>query len=164
MISDFAVARYHPRRALRGAFSASIIGGLVLAFPEGVSAQGGGRITGAAISKVGKDTRKLTVNAAEAGGSVQFIHNSPAGMSKFRGTVSCLNVSAGVVQVSGVVDKGETATGTLLDGKAFAITIQAGSSPQSFSLPNFGDAGSIGACSGGRPETVSVTEMGFKIQ
>lgn len=164
MISDFAVLRDRARNALRGTLGASLIAGLVLAFPHSVSAQGGARITGAAISKVGKDTRKLTVTAADAGGSVQFIHNSPAGMSRFRGTVSCLNVSGSVVQASGVVDKGETATGTLLDGKAFAITIQAGSSPQSFSLPNFGDAGSIGPCSGGRPETVPVTEMGFRIQ
>lgn len=67
MISDFAVLRDRARNALRGTLGASLIAGLVLAFPHSVSAQGGARITGAAISKVGKDTRKLTVTAADAG-------------------------------------------------------------------------------------------------
>ncbi|MBA3341762.1 MAG: hypothetical protein H0T48_07990 [Gemmatimonadaceae bacterium] len=164
MTSHLSIARLRTRRARRAALCASISAGLFVAFPQEASAQGAGSISGAAISKVGRDTRKLRVSAADAGGSVQFIHNSPAGMSRFRGSVSCFSMSGGVVQMSGVVDKGETATGTLLDGKAFAITIQAGSSPQSFSLPNFGDARSIGACSGGRAETVPVTEFGFKLQ
>ncbi len=139
---------------------------LVFALPAVASAQA--RISGHGISKVERDTRKLTVTAQSAGasanGTVAFIHNSPAGLTRFRGTVSCLNVSAGTVQVSGTIDKGETATGALLDGKAFAFTIATGTSPQRFSLPNFGDAGSIAPCSGGRSETVPVTEDGFSIQ
>ena len=150
--------------ACGGAFLAALA-----AAPSFASAQSA-QISGAGVSKVGKDTRKLTANAratsgaSSATGDVQFIHNSPAGLSRFRGTVSCLSTSGGVVQISGTVDKGETATGTVLDGKVFAFTIQAGASPQSFSLPNFGDAGSMVGCSGGGGETVPVTEMGFRTQ
>jgi len=134
--------------------------------PEPLFAQAGARISGAGISKVARDTRKLTVNAQAAGGSatgtVQFIHNSPVGLSRFRGTINCLGVNGGTVQISGMIDKGETATGALLDGKAFAFTINTSSSPQSFSLPTVGDA--IGPCSGGRGEMVPVTEDGFRVQ
>lgn len=136
--------------------------------PEPLYAQGGASISGAAISKVGRDTRKLTANGRSGGGgssasgTVQFIHNSPSGMSRFRGTISCLSVSGGTVQLSGTIDKGETATGSLLDGKAYAFTIQAGGGQQTFSLPSVGDA--LGACSGGRGESVPVTEDGFKVQ
>lgn len=130
-------------------------------------AQGGARINGAGISKVGRDTRKLTVSAqAPAGssgatGTVQFIHNSPGGLSRFRGTITCLSVNGGVAQISGAIEKGETATGALLDGKAYAITINTGS-PQSFSLPTVGEA--VGPCSGGSSQTVPVTEDGFRLQ
>lgn len=143
---------------------------VTLAAAPGTASAQSAQISGAGLSKVAKDTRKLTANArattgpSSASGDVQFIHNSPAGLSRFRGTVSCLSTSGGVVQISGTVDKGETATGTLLDGKAFAFTIRSGGSPQAFSLPNFGDAGSLGACSGGRGEMVPVTEMGFRTQ
>ncbi len=136
--------------------------------PASLYAQGGARISGSAISKVGRDTRKLTANAqANAGstsatGTMQFIHNSPAGLSTFRGTVTCLSVSGSTVQISGTIQKGETATGGLLDGKTYAFTINAGGSGQSFSLPNVGDA--VGACSGGRGETVPVTEDGLRLQ
>ena len=135
--------------------------------PASLYAQGGTGISGSAISKVGRDTRKLTVNAQAGAGSttatgtMQFIHNSPAGLSTFRGTVTCLSVSGSTVQISGSIQKGETATGGLLDGKSYAFTINAGSSGQSFSLPNVGDA--IAACSGGRGESVPVTEDGFRI-
>ena len=131
-------------------------------------AQGGARINGAGISKVGRDTRKLTVSAqAPAGssgatGTVQFIHNSPAGLSRFRGTITCLSVNGGVAQISGAIEKGETATGALLDGKAFAITISTSGSPQTFSLPTVGDG--VGPCSGGLAQTVPVTEDGFRLQ
>src|SRR5215203_4312821 len=127
-------------------------------------AQGGARLSGAGISKVARDTRKLTVSAqASAGstsatGTVQFIHNSPGGLSRFRGTVTCLSVSGGTVQVSGAIEKGETATGALLDGKSYAFTINTGSAPQSFSLPTVGEAGAVGACSGGSGQTVPITE------
>ena len=136
--------------------------------PEALYAQGGARITGSAISKVGRDTRKLTADAqASAGstnatGTMQFIHNSPAGLSRFRGSVTCMSVSGGTVQISGKIEKGETATGGLLDGKSYAFTINTGGSAQSFSLPNVGDG--IAACSGGRGEAVPVTEDGFKLQ
>ena len=129
-------------------------------------AQGGSRITGAAISKVGRDTRKLTASAeapagsTQASGTMQFIHNSPAGLSRFRGTVTCLSVNGATVQISGRIEKGETATGGLLDGKTYAFTIVTAGG-QSFSLPNVGD--NVGPCSGGRGEMVTVTEEGFRI-
>ena len=161
-----ALASRRPR--LVAALAVALLVGLAAA-PSGASAQSA-QISGAGLSKVGKDTRKLTANAtASAGpssatGDIQFIHNSPAGLSRFRGTVSCLSTSGGVVKISGTVDKGETAAGTLLDGKAFAFTIHAATSPQSFSLPTFADAGSIGACSGSPAVTVPVTELGFRTQ
>jgi hypothetical protein len=131
-------------------------------------AQGGARIDGAGISKVGRDTRKLTVSAqapagsSGASGTIQFIHNSPAGLSRFRGTITCLSVSGGVAQISGAIEKGETATGALLDGKTYAFTISTSGSPQTFSLPTVGE--SVGPCSGGSSQTVPVTEDGFKLQ
>ncbi|HEY0242244.1 MAG TPA: hypothetical protein VGC52_06230 [Gemmatimonadaceae bacterium] len=131
-------------------------------------AQGGARITGAGISKVGRDTRKLTVSAeAPAGsstatGTVQFIHNSPGGLSRFRGTITCLSVNAGVAQISGAIEKGETATGALLDGKSYAFTISTSGTPQAFSLPTVGE--SVGPCSGGSSQSVPVTEDGFRLQ
>jgi|SRR5688500_969764 len=136
--------------------------------PEPLYGQGGARISGSGISKVGRDTRKLTLSAQSSAGSssatgtMQFIHNSPAGLSRFRGSVTCLSVTGPTVQVSGAIEKGETATGGLLDGKGYAFTITAGGSGQSFSLPNVGDG--IGPCAGGRTETVAVTEDGFKVQ
>jgi hypothetical protein len=132
-------------------------------------AQGGARITGAAISKVGRDTRKLTISgqaqpgSTSATGTVQFIHNSPAGLSRFRGTIACLSVNAGIAQISGTIEKGETAQGALLDGKSYAFTINAGAS-QNFSLPTVGEASAVGPCSGGSSQTVPVTEDGFKLQ
>jgi hypothetical protein len=160
------------RRSFRGSHIAVLsLVGLVLAAgshpAKSLYAQGGARINGAGISKVGRDTRKLTVSAqAPAGssgatGTVQFIHNSPAGLSRFRGTITCLSVNGGVAQISGAIEKGETATGALLDGKAYAITINTGS-PQSFSLPTVGE--SVGPCSGGSAQTVPVTEDGFRLQ
>ena len=157
-------------RSLRQFLGLSFIGAAVISvgIAEVASAQSA-RISGAGISKVGRDTRKLTISAQSTGGStgtgtIQFIHNSPAGLTRFRGTVSCVRVSGGTVQVTGTIDKGETATGGLLDGKAFAFTIGTSSNPQTFSLPNYGDAGAISPCSGGRGETVPVTEDGFKLQ
>jgi hypothetical protein len=133
-------------------------------------AQGGARISGAAISKVGRDTRKLTVQAqAPAGsstatGTIQFIHNSPAGLSRFRGTITCLSVNAGVAQISGAIEKGETATGALLDGKSYAFTINTSGSPQTFSLPTVGEASAVGPCSGGSSQSVTVTEDAIRLQ
>jgi hypothetical protein len=129
-------------------------------------AQAGSRITGAAISKVGRDTRKLTASAqstpgsSSATGSVQFIHNSPAGLSTFRGTITCFSVNGPMVQISGRIEKGETVGGGLLDGKSYAFTINT-AGKQSFSLPTVSDT--VAPCSGGRSETVPVTEDGFRI-
>src|SRR3954470_14603567 len=77
---------------------------LLVAAPRIASAQA--KVSGAAISKVGHDTRKLTISAQSSAantgtGTVQFIHNSPAGLTRFRGTVSCVSAAAGTVQVSG---------------------------------------------------------------
>ena len=167
------------KRSSRRNSSAPLIGGLFLtaivlaagSHPRNeLYAQGGAHISGAAISKIGRDTRKLTVAAqAPAGsstatGTVQFIHNSPAGLSRFRGTITCLSVNGGVVQISGLVEKGETATGALLDGKSYAFTINASGSPQTFSLPTVGESSAVGPCSGGSSQSVAVTEDGFKIQ
>lgn len=160
------------RSSIRGSHLAVLsLAALILAAGshpmKSLYAQGGARINGAGISKVGRDTRKLTVSAqAPAGssgatGTVQFIHNSPGGLSRFRGTITCLSVNGGVAQISGAIEKGETATGALLDGKAYAITINTGS-PQSFSLPTVGEA--VGPCSGGSSQTVPVTEDGFRLQ
>lgn len=151
---------------LAGIFLAAVVLAAGSQPQRSLYAQVGARISGAGIAKMGRDTRKLTANAqAQAGsnaatGSVQFIHNSPAGLSRFRGSISCLSVNGATVQISGNIDKGETATGALLDGKSYSFTINTGN-PQSFSLPNVGDTGSIAACSGGRDETVQVTEDGF---
>jgi hypothetical protein len=137
----------------------------VAAVPQSASAQA--RISGAAISKVGRDTRKLTISASggtSASGTIQFIHNSPAGLTRFRGQVTCVSANGGSIQVTGTIDKGETATGALLDGKAFGFTINTSSSPQTFSLPNFGEVSAIAPCSGGRGDSVPVTEDGFKLQ
>jgi hypothetical protein len=166
MIPAIVGARLRSRSRL--ASLAAVVAVAAVASPFIASAQTG-RINGSGISKVAHDTRKLTVEAqngssGSSSGTVRFIHNSPAGLTRFRGTVSCVRVSGGTAQVSGVIDKGETATGALLDGKAFAFTINTSSSPQTFSLPNYADAGGIAACSGGRPETVPVTEDGFKLQ
>jgi hypothetical protein len=146
---------------------AAIAAAMVFATPIIASAQT--RISGAGISKVEHDTRKLTVEGqagpgGSSSGTVRFIHNSPAGLTRFRGNVTCVRVSGGTAQVSGIIEKGESATGALLDGKAFAFTINTASKPQTFSLPNYADAGGIAACSGGRPELVPVTEDGFRIQ
>lgn len=156
--------------SLRKFFCLSFIGAAVMSVgvAEVASAQSA-RISGAGISKVARDTRKLTISAQSTGGStgtgtIQFIHNSPSGLTRFRGTVSCVSVSGGTVQVSGTIDKGETATGALLDGKAFAFTIGTSSNPQTFSLPNYGEAGAVAPCSAGRGESVPVTEDGFKLQ
>jgi hypothetical protein len=148
-----------------------MLAAFILAAASGPSrslhAQGGSRISGAGISKVGRDTRKLTANAqatpgsTAATGTVQFIHNSPAGLARFRGSITCLSVSGGTVQLSGKIEKGETAGGGLLDGKSFAFTIGTSGGQQTFSLPTVGDT--VAPCSGGRSETVPVTEDGFKI-
>lgn len=92
--------------------------------PEPLYGQDGTRISGAAISKVGRDTRKLTLSAqagassTSASGTMQFIHNSPAGLSRFRGTVTCLSVTGPTIQVSGVIEKGKQPRVPCLTAKA----------------------------------------------
>ena len=159
------VSRLPLRKFLGSSFIAAAAFALA-AVPQVASAQSS-KVSGAAISKVARDTRKLTISASigtSANGTIQFIHNSPAGLTRFRGQVTCVAVSGGTVQVTGTIDKGETATGALLDGKAFGITINTASSPQTFSLPNYGEVSAIAPCSGGRGETVPVTEDGIRIQ
>jgi hypothetical protein len=156
------------RLPLRKFLSLSFIAAAVFAVaaaPQSASAQS--KVSGAGISKVGRDTRKLTINASggtSASGTIQFIHNSPAGLTRFRGQVTCMSVSGGSLRLTGTIDKGETATGALLDGKAFGFTVNTSSSPQTFSLPNFGEVGAIAPCSGGQRRLSSVTEDGFKLQ
>ena len=163
------------RKPIRGSHIAGLLlVGVVLAAGSNPTrqlyAQGGAKINGAAISKVGRDTRKLTVAAQAAAGSsgatgtIQFIHNSPAGLSRFRGTITCLSVNGGIAQISGAIEKGETATGALLDGKAYAFTINTSASPQTFSLPTVGEASAVGPCSGGSSQSVAVTEDGIRLQ
>ena len=161
-----AIVDTRPLRKFLGLSFIAAAAFAVAAAPQVASAQST-KVSGHAISKVARDTRKLTISASvgtSASGTIQFIHNSPAGLTRFRGQVTCVSVNGGTVQVTGTIDKGETATGALLDGKAFAFTIGTSASPQTFSLPNYGDVGAIAACSGGRGESVPVTEDGIKIQ
>ncbi len=125
------------------------------------------RLSGTAISRLPDDTRRLTVKAQSsdpagaAAGRVGFAHRSPAGLSHFKGEVSCLRVSGDVVQLSGTVRSGETAAGMVLTGRAFAFTIVLGDE-QAFSLPRFGET--LEPCSGGRPEQVPVTQGGLRLR
>jgi hypothetical protein len=90
---------------------------------------------------------------------VTFQHGSPNGISRFKGTVTCLQIRGEVAQISGTVTRGETATGTILTGQEYAFTITLGDT-QRFSLPRF--AATIDPCSGGRPQTVAVTQGHYK--
>lgn len=122
-------------------------------------------LSGTGISRLPDDTRRLTVTAKSmsgeaADGLVTFAHdNDPNGISRFKGTVSCLRVTGSVAEVSGTVTKGQTAGGMILTGRQFAFTVTLGE-PQAFSLPRF--AATIDPCSGGRPETVAVDQGRFK--
>ncbi len=124
-------------------------------------------IHGAGVSHLASDTRVLAIEAVSTGattdadGLVQFIHLGPAGLSRFGGIVDCLQLNEdGIVQISGRVTRGETAAGNVLDGLDYAFSVHA-TGAQSFSLPRFGAAGSIEPCSGGRAETVLVSEGRF---
>ena len=82
--------------------------------------------------------------------------NDPDGISRFKGTVTCLQITGAVAQISGTVTRGETAAGVILTGKQYAFTITLGDT-QSFSLPRF--APKIDPCSGGNlTKTVAVTQ------
>ncbi len=129
------------------------------------AATDGKKLVGTGISREPNDTRRLTVKAEPAdGGSaegrVSFQHdNDPNGISRFKGTVTCLRITGAVAQISGTVTRGETAAGVVLTGKQYAFTVSLGDT-QRFSLPRFGDT--IAPCGGGRPETVAVTQGQFK--
>jgi len=132
-----------------------------LATPTVAAAANGQRLFGTGISRDTNDTRRLTIkaeptNSGAADGRVTFQHdNDPNGISRFKGTVTCLQVTGAVAQISGTVTRGETAAGAILTGKQYAFTITLGDT-QSFSLPRF--AATIEPCSGGRAETVAVTQ------
>ncbi|HSH77543.1 MAG TPA: hypothetical protein VLA19_03315 [Herpetosiphonaceae bacterium] len=122
------------------------------------------QVQGTGTSTLPEDVRSLTLAARATGattdatGSVTFRHRSPGGLSRFTGTVACVRIDAGgTVRLSGGVVEGVTAPGMVLTGKDFAFTIQTQATPQAFSLPKFADAGTLPACSEGRPELVPVT-------
>jgi len=77
---------------------------------------------------------------------VTFQHdNDPNGISRFKGTVSCLQITDGA-QISGTVTRGKTAGGVILTGKQYAFHCHARRSPR-FSLTRFADT--IAPCSDG---------------
>ncbi len=138
----------------------------VLATPAvALAAQKADVLTGTGISRLEQDTRRLTINAetgtadGPAEGHLSFAHRAPAGISRFKGDVSCLRVTGQTAEISGFVTEGLTASGVVLTGKQFAFTIELGDQ-QSFSLPRF--AATIEPCSGGQTNKVAVTQAGFK--
>ncbi len=126
-----------------------------------VAAADGQRLFGTGISREPNDTRRLTIKAeptdgGAADGRVTFQHdNDPKGISRFKGTVTCLKITDAVAQISGTVTRGETAAGVILTGKQYTFTITLGDT-QRFSLPRF--AATIDPCSGGSPKIVAVTQ------
>jgi len=139
-----------------------------LATPTVAAAADGERLFGTGISREPKDTRRLTIQAeptdgGAADGRVTFQHNNdPNGVSRFKGTVTCLQITGATTQISGTVTRGETAAGVILTGKQYAFTITLGDT-QRFSLPRF--AATIDPCSGGNPtKAVAVTQGHFTIR
>jgi hypothetical protein len=125
---------------------------------------------GTGISRLQEDTRKLTVHAQTAGvareasGFVHFTHQSPSGLSRFRGSITCLSIAAdGTAQITGSVLNGVTAAGVVLAGKDYAFTIQTSTNPQTFTLPTFAASGALQPCSGSTRILVPVTQAGFKV-
>lgn len=121
---------------------------------------------GAGVSTLPEDIRRLTVHARVAAddttsGRLAFTHRSSAGLAEFTGEVTCLAESAGAVQVSGIISKGTTSNGTVLDGRPVAFTVTSGDGGQRFTLPLIGDA--VQDCGGGRPEFVDVDHGGFQV-
>lgn len=143
----------------------------ILVLPNATAAHSGAvlAVHGAGVSVLESDTRTLAIEAeqdgtaADADGAVRFIHLSPAGLSRFRGVVDCLTADeGGVVQISGRVTVGSTASGVVLDGLDYALTLDA-SGDQAFSLPRFGAPETIEPCSGGRAETVPISGGRFVV-
>ncbi len=125
------------------------------------AAADGQRLFGTGISREPNDTRRLTIKAeptdgGAADGRVTFQHDSPNGVSRFKGTVTCLQITDGVAKITGTVTRGETATGTVLTGMPYAFTITLGDT-QSFSLPSFDPT--IDPC-GGSPKRPAVVTQG----
>lgn len=124
-------------------------------------------VHGAAVSSLPDDTRRLSVQGrldgdGAASGQLSFTHLSSSGLARFTAQVTCVQFKPeGTVEVSGVVLKGQTAGGAVLDGKPVAFTLDTAGA-QHFSLPKFG-AGAAD-CGGGRPETVPVTQAGFRVR
>lgn len=124
-------------------------------------------VHGAGVSSLPDDTRRLSVEGrldgdGAARGKLSFTHLSRSGLARFTAQVTCVQFKAeGRVEVSGVVLRGQTAGGTALDGQPVAFTLDTAGA-QHFSLPKFG-AGAAG-CGGGRPETVPVTQGGFRVR
>ncbi len=111
------------------------------------------------------DTRTLTIaatagsSATPADGFAHFVHGGEAGLSRFHGTVTCLQVGpGGTVQLSGTVLDGATAAGIVIAGQDYAFTLTVGKGQQAFSLPRFAPAGALAPCGGGRPIVVPITQ------
>ncbi len=125
------------------------------------------RLSGTAISRLPDDVRRLKLKATTtptgtSDGRVSFVHrNDPNGVSRFKGTVTCLRIADGVARVTGTVTRGRTASGMVLTGRQYAFTIHPGE-PSSFSLPRFAET--VEPCSDGRPETVKVDRGGFRLR
>ncbi len=130
------------------------------------AAADGQRLFGTGISREPNDTRRLTIKAeltdgGAADGRVTFQHdNDPNGISRFKGTVTCLKITGAVAQISGTVTRGETALGRILTGQQYAFTITLGDTvdTQKFSLPRFADT--IVPCSGGNLTKEPVVTQG----
>jgi hypothetical protein len=157
--------------AFRFRTSAAATATLLLVSPVGALARqhADPSLHGRAISRVEPHLRILAVHARGdedgdvARGGVRFVHQSPEGVNRFVGAVSCLRRSQpGTVEISGSVVQGRTTTGDVLAGRDFAFTVHMAEEPQQFSLPRFGDGGTLAPCSGGRPEMVPVTAGGFR--
>ena len=124
-------------------------------------------VHGAAVSSLPDDTRRLSVQGRLDGdgavsGQLSFTHLSDSGLARCTARVTCLEFNPeGMVEVSGVVLKGRTAGGTVLDGRPVAFTLDTAGA-QNFSLPKFGTGAAD--CGGGRPETVPVTRAGLRIR
>ncbi|MGH8992749.1 MAG: hypothetical protein ACRDZ7_14675 [Acidimicrobiia bacterium] len=98
----------------------------------------------------------------EADGQFRFGHRGPDGEYGMAGNVHCLSRDAsGLIQVSGrIFGSG----GQNFAGKDFAATIDVDSSPQRFSDVTLGEAGTVGACSGGQPSFHGVTDGGYETE
>jgi len=121
-------------------------------------------VAGTVLSRLDLDVRRLSVRASDDGGRVRFVHRGVAGVSRFTGDVTCAVHDGDVVRLTGRVVTGETAAGVVLSGKDFGFTLAVGAGPQTFSLPRFGDPGTLVACSGGQATQVPVTAGHLRVE